>query len=117
MNISMNSCKNIKLNKFYHIFSLVIPFGEKIVAKCGLKTVVFSGVLFLSGCFFAISLSSSYYLILSIYVLFIGPIYGILYVVPFLCSWRFFPLKSVEVNATLQAGYGVGAALFSFFAY
>ncbi|EAR82344.2 oxalate/formate antiporter family transporter (macronuclear) [Tetrahymena thermophila SB210] len=102
MNITMNS---------------LIPFGEKIVAKSGLKSVVFYGVFLLSATFFVLSFITNYYLILAIYVLVVGPLYGILYLVPFSCSWKFFPLKSGEVNAILQAGYGVGSALFGFFSY
>lgn len=95
----------------------VIPFGDKIVGYFGLRTVIFLSVLFLGAGMTIVSLVTNYYAVLATFVILIGPSYGVLYVIPFLCSWRFFPLKSNEVNATLQAGYGLGAALFSYFAF
>ncbi|EGR30604.1 major facilitator superfamily protein, putative, partial [Ichthyophthirius multifiliis] len=99
------------------VMNALIPFGERIIAKAGLKNVVFVGIAFLSTFFQLLSIIKNFYLIAFIYIFCIAPIYGILYMVPFLCSWRYFPTKPGEVNAILQAGYGFGSAIFSYFSY
>lgn len=47
----------------------------------------------------------------------IAPIYGLMYMLPFFCSWRYFPANPSYVNAVLQAGFGFGGCLFTYFAY
>ena len=79
----------------------MIPLGEKIVMKLGLKSTVFVCVMFLVAAFMMLSFIANYYFVFFVYVFIVGPTYGALYVVPFLCSWRFFPMKSGEVNAVL----------------
>ncbi|KRX05515.1 Major facilitator superfamily domain, general substrate transporter [Pseudocohnilembus persalinus] len=45
------------------------------------------------------------------------PIYGLMYTLPFLSTWRYFPTKLQKVNAVLQTGFGLGGAIFGYFAF
>ena len=67
----------------------------------------------------------NYLLTLFLLTFFVAPMYGLLYMLPFFFTWKYFPLIPGKVNAVLQAGYiffsnisfGFGAGFLTYIGY
>jgi hypothetical protein len=79
----------------------VIPHGEKFINYLGTRSAILFGLFFLSAFYFALAKIIYVWILFIVFTLIVAPIYGLLYMTPFLVSWKYFPLYSSAVNAIL----------------
>jgi len=73
------------------MMNCLIPFGEKFVNKLGTRYSIFFGIYALALSFYLLANIRSSILWGFIAVFCIAPLYGVMYMLPFFCSWRYFP--------------------------
>lgn len=92
----------------------VLSFGIKIADKIGFKITIGIGSILIALAFLIISFMENIYGFILIYCLVVGIPGGLLYMLPIVCGWRYFPDKRGLVSGLIIGGYGFGAFIFNF---
>lgn len=92
----------------------VLSFGIKIAEKVGFKTTMLIGSQLIALAFLIISFVKDIYGLIVIYCLLVGVSGGLLYMLPIVCGWRYFPDHRGLVSGMIIGGYGFGSFIFNF---
>jgi len=92
----------------------VLSFGIKIADKIGFKVTIGIGSMLIALAFLIISFMENIYGFIVIYCLVVGIPGGLLYMLPIVCGWRYFPDRRGMVSGLIIGGYGFGSFIFNF---
>jgi len=73
--------------------NVMLSAGVKVADKIGHKIVCFFGVGCVAAAAFIVSFISNYMLFIIIYTVMIGLSSGLVYMVPVICGWKYFPKR------------------------
>jgi len=94
----------------------MLSLGVKTADKIGHKIICFFGVGCIAAAAFVVSFISNYILFIIIYTVMVGLSSGLVYMVPVVCGWKYFPKRKGLVSGTIIAGYGFGSFTFNLIA-
>ncbi|CAK69197.1 unnamed protein product (macronuclear) [Paramecium tetraurelia] len=92
----------------------VLSFGVKLAQRIGYKTMIGLGGSIISLAFLILSFINNIYAFIFIYCFMVGIPSGLVYMLPIICGWKFFPFNRGLVSGLIIAGYGFGAFIFNF---
>ncbi|CAD8092769.1 unnamed protein product [Paramecium sonneborni] len=92
----------------------VLSFGVKLAQRVGFKTMIAGAGFLISLAFLILSFINNIYGFILIYCLMIGIPSGLVYMLPIICGWKYFPFNRGMVSGLIIAGYGFGAFTFNF---
>jgi MFS family permease len=94
----------------------MLSFGVKLADKIGHRLLLLLGVLMISLSVFICSFLTSFIAFLCVYAIMVGFSSGLMYMVPVVCGWKYFPEHKGRVSGMIVAGYGFGSFMFNFIA-
>lgn len=113
--------KDVTLNLMSVIFPIlgvitmsVLSFGIKIAERVGFKLTIGVGSITISLAFLIISFVQNMAAFMIIYCIMVGISGGLLYMLPIICGWRYFPNRRGLVSGLTIGGYGFGSFIFNF---
>ena len=83
-------------------------FGVPLAEKFGPKAIIASGICIISLCVFLTSFAKSFFMLASLYGFAFGFFNGVLYMIPVVCGWKFYPnnkgklLRSIKMPTNLK---------------
>ncbi|CAD8057540.1 unnamed protein product [Paramecium primaurelia] len=92
----------------------VFSFGIKIAQKVGFKITIGCGSFIISLAFLIISFAQDIKVFIVIYCIMVGISGGLLFMLPIICGWRYFPNRRGLVSCFIIGGYGFGSFIFNF---
>jgi len=93
-----------------------LSFGVKLANKIGFKLTSLIFMVWYAACIFLCSFIKSFILFVIVYAAVMGVAGGILYMVPVVCGWKYFPQRKGLVSGIIVGGYGLGTFIFNFIA-
>ncbi|CAK89915.1 unnamed protein product (macronuclear) [Paramecium tetraurelia] len=113
--------KDVTLNFMAIIFPIlgiitmsVLSFGIKIAEKIGFKVTIGIGSFTIALAFLIISFIQHIGGFIAVYCIMVGISGGLLYMLPIICGWRYFPNRRGLVSGMTIGGYGFGSFIFNF---
>lgn len=113
--------KGVTLNFMAIIFPIlgiitmsVLSFGIKIAEKIGFKTTIAIGSQAIALAFLIISFIQHIGGFIAVFCIMVGISGGLLYMLPIICGWRYFPNRRGLVSGMTIGGYGFGSFIFNF---
>lgn len=113
--------KGVTLNFMAIIFPIlgiitmsVLSFGIKIAEKVGFKTTIAVGSQTIALAFLIISFIQHIGGFIAVFCIMVGISGGLLYMLPIICGWRYFPNRRGLVSGMTIGGYGFGSFIFNF---
>mmetsp|Transcript_36777 Transcript_36777/g.33005 ORF Transcript_36777/g.33005 Transcript_36777/m.33005 type:complete len:164 (-) Transcript_36777:852-1343(-) len=94
----------------------VLSFGIKLSSKIGHKLTLICGIIIIALTVFICSFVTNLYLFIFLYAILVGVSAGLMYMVPIICGWKYFPKKKGAVSGIIVAGYGFGSFTFNLIA-
>ena len=73
--------------------NISLSFGVKIAQRFGHKLIMLIGVVTIAISVFCCSFITSFGVFVAIYAVLVGVSSGLIYMVPVICGWRYFPEK------------------------
>ncbi|CAD8089028.1 unnamed protein product [Paramecium sonneborni] len=92
----------------------VLSFGVKLAFRIGFQTMICGAGFLISLAFLILSIINDIYGFILIYCFMIGIPTGLVYMLPIICGWKYFPFNRGMVSGLIIAGYGFGAFSFNF---
>lgn len=92
----------------------VLSFGIKIAEKIGFKVMIGIGSQVIALAFLIISFTQDKGGFIAVYCIMVGIAGGLLYMLPIICGWRYFPNRRGLVSGMTIGGYGFGSFIFNF---
>ncbi|KAM3141824.1 hypothetical protein pb186bvf_006146 [Paramecium bursaria] len=91
-----------------------LSFGIKIAQIIGIKFMTFFGGLIISLAFLVLSFITDLGAFVAIYCIFVGITSGLVYMLPIICGWKYFPNDKAIVSGIILCAYGFGSFIFNF---
>jgi len=96
--------------------NLGLFFGVPLSEKVGPRKVLAAGICLISLVVFLASFAKSFIMLAALYGFAFGFFNGVLYMIPVVCGWKFYPNKKGLVSGITIGAFGFGAFIFNFVA-
>jgi len=91
-------------------------FGVPLAEKFGPKVILASGICIISLSVFLTSYAESFFMLSALYGFVNGFFNGVLYMIPVVCGWKFYPNNKGLVSGITIGAFGFGSFIFNFIA-